>query len=348
MMHHLNRRKFSSFIATLPLGLTGISYAQEKTPAANHAKLDEPTKKAITKALAFIATKQNPDGSWSDAGYQHSTAITSFALLAYMSQGHLPGQGMYGPEVNKGAQFLIASAREPDGLLIGARGGGQSMYSHGIATLTLSQLWGMTADDAIRPVLKRAVDLIIRSQNPQGGWRYNPTPADADISVTVMQVMALRAAKNAGLHVPDQTLKKAIEYIESCRDAKTGGYCYQPRAGGPEFARTAAGLCVLQLAGKYDSKEIPQAVAYLEKHSKSKSHFWYGHYYASHAMHQVGGAFWDSWYAKLKEIVLPEQGQDGSWSGNNLDSHRVGPIYQTSIAVIALSVPAQYIPIFQR
>lgn len=347
-MHHLNRRKFSYFIANLPLGLTGISYAQEKTPAANHAKLDEPTKKAITKALAFIATKQNPDGSWSDAGYQHSTAITSFALLAYMSQGHLPGQGMYGPEVNKGAQFLIASAREPDGLLIGARGGGQSMYSHGIATLTLSQLWGMTADDAIRPVLKRAVDLIIRSQNPQGGWRYNPTPADADISVTVMQVMALRAAKNAGLHVPDQTLKKAIEYIESCRDAKTGGYCYQPRAGGPEFARTAAGLCVLQLAGKYDSKEIPQAVAYLEKHSKSKSHFWYGHYYASHAMHQVGGAFWDSWYAKLKEIVLPEQGQDGSWSGNNLDSHRVGPIYQTSIAVIALSVPAQYIPIFQR
>lgn len=347
-MHHLNRRKFSSFIATLPLGLTGISYAQEKTPAANHAKLDEPTKKAITKALAFIATKQNPDGSWSDAGYQHSTAITSFALLAYMSQGHLPGQGMYGPEVNKGAQFLIASAREPDGLLIGARGGGQSMYSHGIATLTLSQLWGMTADDAIRPVLKRAVDLIIRSQNPQGGWRYNPTPADADISVTVMQVMALRAAKNAGLHVPDQTLKKAIEYIESCRDAKTGGYCYQPRAGGPEFARTAAGLCVLQLAGKYDSKEIPQAVEYLEKHSKSKSHFWYGHYYASHAMHQVGGVFWDSWYAKLKEIVLPEQGQDGSWSGNNLDSHRVGPIYQTSIAVIALSVPAQYIPIFQR
>jgi len=348
MMHHLNRRKFSFFIAALPFGVTGLSYAQEKALAANHAKLDEPTKKAITKALAFIATKQNPDGSWSDGGYQHSTAITSFALLAYMSQGHLPGQGMYGPEVNKGAQFLIASAREPDGLLIGARGGGQSMYSHGIATLTLSQLWGMTADDAIRPVLKRAVDLIIRSQNPQGGWRYNPTPADADISVTVMQVMALRAAKNAGLHVPDQTLKKAIEYIESCRDAKTGGYCYQPRAGGPEFARTAAGLCVLQLAGKYDSKDIPQAVEYLEKHSKSKSHFWYGHYYASHAMHQVGGAFWDSWYAKLKEIVLPEQGQDGSWSGNNLDSHRVGPIYQTSIAVIALSVPAQYIPIFQR
>ena len=163
-----------------------------------------------------------------------------------------------------------------------------------------------------------------------------------------MQVMALRAAKNAGLHVPDQTLKKAIEYIESCRDAKTGGYSYQPRAGGPEFARTAAGLCVLQLAGKYDSKDIPLAVEYLEKHFKSKSHFWYGHYYASHAMHQVGGTAWNSWYAKLKELVLPEQGPDGSWSGNNLDSHKVGPIYQTSIAVIALSVPAQYIPIFQR
>ncbi len=348
-MKPFNRRQFgASCFKVAIFGLASNLSAQEKPAVPTDAKLDDVTKKAISKALAFIATKQNQDGSWTDGGYQHSTAITSFALLAFMSQGYLPGQGMYGPEVNKGAQFLIASAREPDGLLIGARGGGQSMYSHGIATLTLSQLWGTTQDDSIRPVLKRAVDLIIRCQNPQGGWRYNPTPQDADISVTVMQVMALRAAKNAGLHVPDQTLKKAIEYIESCKVKDSGGYSYQPRAGGAEFARTAAGLCVLQLAGKYDSKDIPLAVDYLEKNFKNKSHFWYGHYYASHAMHQVGGSSWNSWYAKLKELILPAQGPDGAWSGSTLDSHKVGPIYQTSIAVIALSVPAQYIPIFQR
>jgi hypothetical protein len=105
MINPLNRRKFNSCVAASILGVAGNVIAQEKAPAVVHAKLDEPTKKAIAKALAFMATKQNPDGSWSDGGYQHSTAITSFALLAYMSQGHLPGQGMYGPEVNKVHSF---------------------------------------------------------------------------------------------------------------------------------------------------------------------------------------------------------------------------------------------------
>lgn len=331
----------------LVLLLTPLGAQDQPTPAPP-AKLDEPTKQAIDKALAFIASKQNPDGSWTDGGYQHNTAITSFALLAFMSQGNLPGQGKYGPEVAKGGRFLVASARDSDGLLVGARGGGRDMYAHGMSTLALSQLWGHTQDDSVRPVLKRAVDLTVRCQNPQGGWRYQPKPEDADISVTVMQVMALRAARNAGLHVPDQTLSKAIAYIDSCRDPKTGGYSYQPKQRGPEFARTAAGLCVLQLTGKYDASEIPKAVEFLESKFKTRHHFWYGHYYASHAMHQIGGKTWDNWYARLKEMLLPAQEQDGSWSGKKFDDHVVGPVYQTSIGVIALSVPAQYIPIFQR
>src|SRR5262249_9224484 len=153
----------------------------------------------------------------------------SFALLAFMSQGHLPNQGLYGPEVAKGARFLLASARQPDCYLIGARGG--NMYCHGMATLALSELWGNTGDDTIRPVLKKAVELVVRCQNPEGGWRYEPAPTGADISVTIMQVMALRAAKNAGLHVPDATLKKAIKYIERCYIPFEGGFTYQPRSG---------------------------------------------------------------------------------------------------------------------
>ena len=338
---------FTGLSCLVALALSPL-VAQDATKPVPPAKLDDATRKSIDRALAFIASKQNPDGSWSDGGHQHSTAITSFAMLAFMSTGHLPGQGKYGPEVAKGGRFLVASAREADGLLIGARGSGQVMYAHGISTLALSQLWGHTQDDSIRPVLKRAVDLIVRCQNSKGGWRYQPKPEDADISVTVMQVMALRAARNAGLHVPDETLSKAIEYIESCRDEKTGGYNYQPKQRAPEFARTAAGMCVLQLAGKYDAAEIPKAVEFLQSKHKTRNHFWYGHYYASHAMHQVGGKAWDTWYAQLKEMLLPAQDSDGSWIGKKFDDHQVGPVYQTSIGVIALSVPAQYIPIFQR
>jgi squalene cyclase len=313
-------------------------------PIRADVKMDEPTKKATAKALEWLAGKQNTDGSWSDGRYPHNTAITSFAMLAFMSQGHLPNQGLYGPEVSKGARFLMASAR-PDGYLVGARGG--NMYCHAMGALALVELWGSSGDEALKPVVKKAVDLIVGCQNPQGGWRYQPVKTGgADISVTIMQVMALRAAKNAGLHVPDETLKKAIAYIKSCEHKKTGGYTYQPGSGQPGFARTAAGVCVLYLTGQYDAKEIPKAVDYLKSQFNATQHYFYGHYYASHAMHQVGGKEWEEWYGKLCKTFLPKQKTDGSWP--DLERGGVGPIYQTSIAVIVLSVPAHYLPIFQR
>jgi len=115
---------------------------------------------------------------------------------------------------------------------------------------------------------------------------------------------------------------------------------------GPGFARTAAGLCVLFLTGEYTAKEIPNAVDYLKRNFESYQHFYYGHYYAAHAMHQVGGKDWEEWYGKLTSYFLPRQSPDGSWATTT--RREVGPVYQTSIAVIILSVPANYLPIFQR
>jgi squalene cyclase len=315
-------------------------------PARGEAKMDDTTRKATAKALEFLAARQNQDGSWSDNNHPHSTAITAFALLAFLSQGQLPNQGQYGPEVAKGARFLMACSR-PDGLLLAARDNpAHTMYHHGMATLALAELWGNTGDDEIKPVLQKAVKLIIGSQNPEGGWRYHPNGRDADISVTIMQVMALRAAKNAGLHVPDQKLKKAIAYINRCFMPQQGGFTYQPGSGQPGFARTAAGLCVLFLSGEYKAHQIPQAVEYLKRSFNQRPHYWYGHYYAAHAMHQVGGKDWDDWYALVKREMLPKQLPNGSFARQQEDG--LGAVYQTSIAVIVLSVPADYLPIFQR
>ncbi|MCE9533843.1 MAG: hypothetical protein K8T89_22355 [Planctomycetes bacterium] len=77
-----------------------------------------------------------------------------------------------------------------------------------------------------------------------------------------------------------------------------------------------------------------------------REHFWYGHYYACHAMHQVGGKDWEDYYKLIKGKFLQMQMPDGSWSRRDYQS--AGPVYQTSIAIIALSVPANYLPIFQR
>ena len=305
--------------------------------------MSDSTKKATAKALDWLARQQNEDGSFSDGGYAHNTAITGFAMLAFMSQGHLPNQGTYGPEVSKASKFMIAAQRA-DGYIVGSRGG--NMYCHCMATLALCELFGQTGDDELKPVVEKAVDLIVRCQNPQGGWRYEPQPTGADISVTIMTVMALRSGKNAGLHVPDETFKKAMAYIKSCYRPTQSGFTYQPGSGQPGFARTAAGCCVLFLTGEYTAKEIPDAVDYLKKHFESPMHFYYGQYYAVHAMHQVGGKEWEEWYQRVNEWFLPKQGTDGSWSQTS--RREVGPVYQTSIAVIALSTPDHYLPIFQR
>src|SRR5262245_45904009 len=268
--------RLSLALALLPF-IAGPSLADVKD-----VKIDEATKKAIDRGLEWLAARQGQDGSFSDGAYQHNTAITSFAMLAFMSQGHLPNQGLYGPEVAKAARFLVSAATKEEknkkkySYLVGARGG--NMYCHGMATLALCELYGQTGDDELKTTIKEAVDLIVDCQNPQGGWRYQPAPTGADISVTIMQVMALRSAKNAGLHVPDTTMKKAIAYIKSCYNKTDGGFSYMPGQRAPGFARTAAGMCVLFLSGEYTAKELPEAVQFLHKRFDDPQHFYYGQY----------------------------------------------------------------------
>ena len=205
----------------------------------------------------------------------------------------------------------------------------------------------MTGDEEVKKVLKRAIDLIVvAAQSPEGGWRVRaarrPGP---DISVTIMQVMALRGAKDSGMHVPDETLKKAIEYIKSCYDANSAATPTSRATGPPGFARTAAGVCVLQADRRVRQVNgDPGAVEYLKGNFEyPRQHYWYGHYYASHAMHQVGGKDWKDYYSLIKKEFLAMQQSNGHWPRGR-DGQSPAPVYQTAIAVIALSVPADYLP----
>lgn len=321
---------------------------KEKPKDKNEVKMPENVKKATARALTWLATKQNTDGSFSDSRYPHNPAITSFALLAFLSQGHLPNQGTYGKNISKASRYLISCARQ-DGYMVGTRGG--NMYAHGMATLAMAEMWGLTNDKEIKLVLTKAVDLIVKAQAREGGWRYSPRPSGSDISVTIMQVMALRAAKNAGVHFKDEVIEKAIGYIWRCYDERTGGFSYMPGTGAG-MSRTAAGVCVLYLTGEAQTKDnekiqkLDRSVRYLKDRFDTHEHYWYGHYYAAHAMHQVGGEDWKNWYDQMARTWLPLQRADGSITGH--DRYAVGAVYETSIAVIGLSVPMHCLPIYQR
>ena len=317
--------------------LVCLSLLPSPARAEEKVKIDDVTKKSIDKALAWLKDHQDRDGKWGNP------AITSFALLAFMANGHVPNQGLYAPEVSKAVRQLLSEAQD-NGYLAG-RGAG-NMYCHGMATLALTQVYGMTGDEEVKKVLKKAVDLILKSQNSEGGWRYEPTPTAADISVTIMQVMALRGAKDSGLHVPDTTIKNALKYIDKCHDSRTGGYKYMPYSAGAGYARTAAGVCVLQLSGEYEATQIADAVKYLEREENDRQHYWYGHYYAAHAFHQLGGKKWEDYYSRMKDTLLSRQKASGEWFERMEQQN--GAAYQTAIAVLILSVPSDYLPIYQR
>ncbi|XOV76275.1 MAG: hypothetical protein ACFHWZ_04865 [Phycisphaerales bacterium] len=182
----------------------GATLAQDAPPTAQNAALENEItpalNQAVTNGLEALAQLQRDDGSFGGQRYGSNAAITGLAALAFMADGNMPGRGQYSEQVERALEFLLNNTNET-GLIAGDTSHGP-MYGHGFATLFLGEVYGMTAggDNAeqsrrTHDALVRAVRLIVQTQNEEGGWRYNPTPHDADISVTITQIMALRSAQ---------------------------------------------------------------------------------------------------------------------------------------------------------
>ncbi len=315
----------------------------EVTPA-----LDE----AVTRGLSALAAMQEDDGAFSGGRYGKSVAVTALACLAFMADGHIPGRGEYGHVVQRGLESVLASANET-GLLATESANGP-MYGHGFATLFLGEIYGMTPGGAdtdlasrTHEALVKAVRLIERSQNEEGGWRYNPVPHDADISVTICQIMALRSARNAGIEVNKDTIDRAVEYVRRCQNPD-GGFRYQTTPGQSNWSRTAAGISSLFYAGIYEDEAIEHGLAYLHasatpNDSRPLPYYFYGHYYAVQAMYLAGGEHWAEWWPSVRSELLGQQRTDGTWADPT-----VGDTYGTAMALIVLQMPKRYLPIFQK
>lgn len=314
----------------------------------NPIKGDEITpeqQKAVERGLAYLASRQQADGSFGTMGGRGSgTAISSLGAIAFMSAGNLPGRGKYGENVTKAADYIISSS-QPNGLLSETDEHGV-MYAHGFATLFLGEVYGMTADERVKDPLTRAVRLIQKTQNHEGGWRYTPAPLDADISVTITQVMALRAARDAGIKVEKTVIDKAVKYVEGLQNAD-GGFNYMAGSGNNSaFPRSAAGVATLYYAGISEGKQVDAGLAYIERFTPGRGmqaetpHYYYGHYYAAQAMFLAGGEHWGKWYPAIREELLARQNADGSWTGE------VSSEYCTAMALIVLQMPNRYLPVF--
>jgi hypothetical protein len=365
----LTRRIFLAQSA-LALAGAGVASADERDTlpdgSASKGMITPEAEKAIDKGLEFLARRFNREtGYGSTPHYQGNVAITSLAALAFMAGGHQPGRGQYGKLVTQCVEFVLS---KEDNTRAGYAGylhnpGDRQhgpMYGHGFGTLLLGEVHGMVADKRLRTrvkeTLKRAVQLIINSQNHEGGWRYFPWTKDADISVTICQIMALRSARIAGIAVPKNVVDKCVDYVKRCQDKSEGSFRYQLQMGGRghgnTFARTAAGVCALYSAGIYKGPEIERGLRHLEEFNPRSQppgrqprfdmHYFYGHYYAVQAMWTAGGSHWTEWFPAIRDELIAGQRSDGRWE-DAICMH-----YGTAMACIILQVPNNYLPILQK
>ena len=337
--------------------------------------------RAVDDGLAWLAEHQEPDGSWSASiGFKLNTdyeitakdrghvGVTALAGMAFLAGGHLPGRGQYGDVVSGALDFVLACVQE-DGYITSA---GTRMYSHAFATLFLAEIYGMTHRSDVMAKLQLAVDFIVNSQNAIGGWRYEPYAVEADMSIVVCQVLALRAARNIGIRVPRSVVDKAARYVvasavseESLAQSypgpvsfknEIGSFHYQMQDGSrSSFPLTAAGVTALHGAGIYSDEAIDHGISYLRRnlntfnrlYGKDKGghyFFWYGHYYGVQAMYTAGAEAWEEYFAIVRDEILRLQEPSGAFS------NRVGPgpTFGTAMAVLILEIPYRFLPIFQR
>jgi hypothetical protein len=318
------------------------------------------TRAAIRRGLEYLAAHQNPNGSWTDrvgrkvhysyvGTVNEHVGVTALAGMAFLANGSLPDRGPYARNVQKALEYLLAHVQESTGFITAHE---SRMYSHAFATLFLAEVYGMTEDPSVRDKLKLAVQCIINSQNREGGWRYLPGAQDSDMSITVCQVMALRAARNAGIDVPKATIDRAILYVKRSYRPGRGSFTYQLedayRGSRDSFALTACGLAALYGAGEYEAVEIHLALEFLDRArppartAEVQFDYYYGHYYAVQAMFQAGGQRWARWYDTMQNELRTLQKPEGCWVD------LVGRNYATAMALIILQMPFQYLPITER
>lgn len=368
-MNSIRRPTASAALLIAAMAVAAPASAQ----TAEDKKQDQRVDAAVEVALKYLASSSKVDSNtrlrWWDTGYGKNTAVSSLAVMAFLARGHVPGEGPYGEVINEAVDFVVASQQE-NGLLTFQSSHGP-MYEHGISTLMLAEVLGMTTgprSERIRKALGKAVSLILKAQEVpkdhrnQGGWRYQPTSGDADLSVTGWQLMAIRASANCGVAVPEKHINQAVAYVKSCSQ-RTGGFGYQP-GNGPVPAMTGTGMVALEVCAKHNTDEAKGGADFLLRDVDrlrwgGYEHWFYAIYYTSQALYQVRGNddsakadpnnAWEKYRRKLELVCLENQAKDGTWpaAGGGHDA-AAGPAYRTAMVVLAMSVHCKFLPIYQR
>ena len=381
----MDRRLFLASLAGTAggLALPGAATAQPRKPSDVEA--------TVERGLDYLKRIQGGDGHWEATGGQYPTSMTALAGMAMLMEGSTAREGKYSDQVRKAVDWFLRAERVRENGLIGDPNNPTEtqryMYGQGFGTLFLACCYGEEEDVAKRKrleaVITKAVDFIARAQTRKthrkpegrevevGGWGYVSATDNNSFdegSVTITQLQALRAARNAGIKVPKETIDKALAYLEACT-TNDGGIVYNyTGSSGNQPGRpplTAAAICCGFSGGQYRGELPKKWLKNCQRHiwptvARGRvAHDEYQTYYFAQAMYALGDNRWAELFpeeppetrltwSKYKEAMYPylidaQNRADGSWQ-----SGFVGNVFSTAVNLTVLQLEKGILPIYQR
>ena len=335
---------------------------------------NQATETAVIRALRWLKSKQNADGSWPG----NKNAMTALAVLCYLAHGDKPGDSPeFGDTVQRAIEYLLSS--QP------SSGKWPGNYEHYIATYALCEAYGMTMNPNVKSAVEKATKLIIDGQHATGGFDYGLKPGDRDdTSVMGWAAQALKAAKMADFYSDPEALERACKLAVKGFQRNShpdGGFGYVgPGRGG----LTSVGVLAMQFHGAGNYPEAKKGLevmdnwppvwngsrpgARLDKDAKPPAipgvpgpSTQYYYYYATQAMFQSGGSRWKKWnegmwpeYVKAQFVeekkIADADGvmQDiGWWENSDTSGSNQRPVMDTCLAALQLMVYYRYLPTFK-
>lgn len=323
-----------TILAVLAFPLTGMA---QDLPGRPEEAIPAQAELIYERGLQFLAKSQNAKGAWDDS-VGGEPGVVGLCVAAFLAHGEDPDNGSYSKNIRLALDYILSQQNEKNGYI------GNSMYNHAFATKALAESYGVIDDARIAPALKKAVDLIVSAQkrNRFGAWRYTPESRDADTTVTGCQMVTLFAARNAGLAVPEDVIRKGLSYLATCR-SKEGSYGYTSSAGGKPTLTAVGSLC-LSLAKERDSKGYQASLEYLKKNLDYRDRYYpfYYEYYMSQALFHADEPTWKEWNARNIRYLSTIQSSDGSFPGNQ------GVSFNTAGALLSLALNYRFLPIYEK
>lgn len=312
------------------------------------------TDHAILKALRWLQSEQNEDGSWSD---EHQVSMTGLALLAYLGHCDTVESEEFGETVMSAIVYLTDIAMKYQGR-IGTDFGDTWAYDQSIAAYALCEAFTFSKVfhqkiPNLEESTQSSIDWLISAQAYDGGWNYRyKRDARSDNSINAWHLQALKAAKATGLTFEgiDKSISRGVTVVISTQDPN-GGFSYNTvktqSRGGLYLTPTGPAALAIQLHQGINHPMMKPALEHLfihQKHRYSKGAELYEHYYIAQFMMNNGSDSWQRYREGFIPRLLNAQRDDGHWTDVKPGRYSEGKIYDTALAALVLETHFRFLP----